>query len=413
MVIVIVKFFLGLVTPLSLDFIDWLTIANGSLGAIPTVSLYAPWVLIMKAIVEMWLILPVTHPRLEDVIGVWYFRPSLSIILLIAMEKAPLLLFDTGVALTIRSVVNRYHGPAWGNRAMVLWLANPYVTLTTEMFGTWDIVSTFFLLISCVLFSRGQYLKSGLALSVGIAAKVYPILALPVFLLFLSRKNLRPKLTSFASGVTLPYVPMLIVLFQAEKTPLSSSLLAHYVFLNLRLLLGYTLILGGVPINLLVIAFSLFVFGYLFLWKPDASSIFEGVFCLFLIVFAFSHWEPQYLLHMLPFLTIFYMSSGRRKLPFIAYMAGAMVYVLLDWAFYFTSWGHTLFFIPNYNSLMEHYSQLYLFIPGWPIWADVTTNTVLIGPARSIFIAASLCYVVWVFLRRFDVNILRKRYTLR
>lgn len=406
-VAIIVKFFLGLVTPLSADFVFWLTVANGSLSQITATGFYAPWALFMKAITEVWLVLPILHPRLQDAIGFWYFRPSPSIILLIAMQKAPLLVVDAATALTIRTVVNQYRGAPFGNQAMILWLANPYVTLTTEMWGMWDIVSAFFLLLACVMFSRRQYFRSGLCLGIGIAAKLYPILALPVFLLFLSRKHLRPNLPSFSLGVIVLYIPAIIAVFLTGKAPASTSFLRSFST-NFTHLLGYSLNLesSGVELSLTFVAFSLFAFAYLFMWKRDASRIFEGVLCLYLIVFAFSYWQPQFLLHLIPFLTIFYVLSGRRKLPFLAYMSTAMLYVLVAWAFYFTSWGHTLFFIPNYNLFMEHYSQLYLSIPGWPI-GGATTNTILTGPARSIFVGVSLWYFIWIFARNTHRNVLR------
>jgi hypothetical protein len=405
-VAIVVKFFLGLVTPFSDDFMTFLTLANGSLSQVAAAGFYAPWLLLMKAITEIWLVLPIAHPPLQEMIGFWYFRPSLSITLLIAMEKAPLLFFDAATALAIRTVVNQLRGPAYANHAMVLWLTNPYVTLAGEMWGHWDIVSAFFLLLACIFFSRRQYFRSGFCLGIGILSKLYPILALPVFLLFLSRKQLRMKLPSFSLGVMVFCIPVFIPILLAGKALGSRSLLDQFS-LNVTYLLGYNFELYGTRISLLVIAFALFVFGYLFFWESDPSRIFEGVLCLYLVVFAFSFWKAEYLVELLPFLTIFFISSGGRKLLFIGYMASAMLFVLLDWAFYLTSWGHSLFFIPNYNSFMEHYSQLYLFIRGWPIGSVGTTNTILTGPARSIFVGVSLWYIIWIFARNTDRNILR------
>ncbi len=409
MVAIVVKFFLGLVTPLSVDFMDWLTAANGSLSSIASLGLHAPWILFMKTITSIWLTLPIDHPRLQDAIGFWYFRPSPSIMLLIAMQKAPLLAFDAGTALTMRTVLNHYRGPASGNHAMVLWLANPYVTLTTEMWGMWDIVSAFFLLLACLMFSRREYFKSGLSLGAAIAVKLYPILILPVFLIFLWKKQVRANLPRFSLGVIILYLPALV--FFAQRSAVSKRLLfdvSYYV----NTLVGYSLDFGlpvyGMRISFLVIAFSLFVFSCVFLWKCETSAIFEGVLCLYLIIFALTYWTPTYLLNLLPLLTIFYLLSGSRKLPFLTYLSAASVYVLIAWAFYLTSYGHTLFFIPNYNSSMQHYAQFLQFIPGWPTgFFNVTVDTILTGPARSVFVGVSLWYFIWIFARNTDWNVLR------
>ena len=161
-------------------------------------------------------------------------------------------------------------------------------------------------------------------------------------------------------------------------------------------------------ISLLVIAFSLFVFSCFFLWKCDPSAIFEGVLCLYLIIFALEYWTPTYLLNIIPLLTIFYLLSGSRKFPFLTYLSATSVYVLIAWAFYLTSWGHSLFFIPNYNPLMEHYSQLLLSIAGWPTGvSNVTIDTILTGPVRSVFVGVSLWYFIWIFARNTNWNVLR------
>jgi len=406
---IIVKFFLGLVTPLSDDFMDWLAQANGSLNSIASLGLHAPWVLVMKAISSFWLLLPISHPPLQDALGHWYFLPSLSVILLIAMQKTPYLVFDAATALTIRTIVSQYRGTSLGNQAMILWLANPYVTLTAEMWGQWDIGSAFFLVLACLFFSRKQYFRSGISLGAGIAVKLYPILVLPVFLIFLSKKQVRANLPRFSLGVAILYLPALV--FFAQKSAISSHLLQDVSF-YVNTLVGYGLDFGlkvyGMRISFLVIAFSLFVFSCFFMWKCDTSAIFEGVLCLYLIIFALSYWTPTYLLNLIPLLTIFYLLSGSRKFPFLTYLAAASVYVLIAWAFYLTSWGHSLLFIPNYNSFMEHSSQFLLFVPGWPTgFLNVTMDTILTGPARSVFVGVSLWYFVWIFARNIDRNVLR------
>jgi len=324
---IIVKFFLGLVTPLSDDFITWLTIANGSLNSIASLGLHAPWILVMKSISSLWLLLPIGHPLLQDALGQWYFLPSPSTLLLIAMEKAPLLAFDAATALTMRIIVSHYRGPSLGNQAMILWLANPYVTLTAEMWGQWDIGSAFFLVLACLLFSRKQYFRSGISLGAAIAVKLHPILVLPVFLIFLSKRQVRADLARFILGAIILYIPAFV--FFAQRSTASGSLLRDVSFFVSRDLLGYSFDVGfsvyGMRISLLVIAFSLFVFSSFFLWKCEPSAIFEGVLCLYLIIFALEYWTPTYLLNIIPLLTIFYLLSGSRKFPFLTYLSATSV----------------------------------------------------------------------------------------
>ena len=151
----------------------------------------------------------------------------------------------------------------------------------------------------------------------------------------------------------------------------------------------------------------LFTFGYFLLWRPRRASILEAVVCLYMLVFAFTCWETQFLVNLIPLLTVFYFTSGNKKWPFLAYMSSALAFVLLDFGFYWTSWGHAFFFIPNYNQVLQHYSDLLLFIRQWPIGGE-DVNTFITTPIRSIFVAISLYYSPWIFLRNIDKQILRR-----
>jgi hypothetical protein len=125
-----------------------------------------------------------------------------------------------------------------------------------------------------------------------------------------------------------------------------------------------------------------------------------------MLVFALTYWETQFLLNLIPLLTVFYFTAGRKKLPFVTYMSSALAFVLLNFAFYWTSWGHSFFFIPNYNQVLQHYSDFLLFIRQWPFGGG-DVNTLITTPIRSIFVAVSLFYFLWIFLRNSDKRILR------
>lgn len=361
----------------------------------------------MKAITTLWAALPIERTDLGNSIGFWYITPNAGTMTLLMMQKAPLLIFDAATALMIGKFVARYRSARVAQQAVLLWLVNPYVTLTTEMWGTWDIVSAFFLLVAVLMFAKGKFLESGAFLGLGIAAKMYPLLALPMFLMFLTREKIKSSLR-FITGIVATYfiagaVPM--ILGQGYRFSVETQGAVSYFGGNVW---GYTLnytAVYGVGISILAVASALFAFGFFLFWKPRRSSILEAVICLYLLVFAFTYWETQFLLNLLPLLTIFYFVSGRKKLPFIAYMSSALAFVFLDFGFYWTSWGHGFFFIPNYNQTLQHYSDLLLFIRQWLIGGG-DVSTLITTPIRSIFVAVSLYYFPWIFLRNSDKQVL-------
>jgi len=172
---------------------------------------------------------------------------------------------------------------------------------------------------------------------------------------------------------------------------------------------GYTInanSVSNVGISVLVVAGVLFAFGFFLMWKPRRTSILGAVTCLYLLIFAFTYWEPQFLLNLLPLLTIFCFTSGARKLPFLIFVSSALAFVLLDFGYYLASWGHSFFFVPNYNEVLQHYSDLFIFIRNWPIGrSDV--SALITSPVRSVFVATALYYFIWIALRNSKQNLRR------
>jgi len=405
----IAKIFLSAMTPLSSDFLANVSFTEFSWRNVLASGFYAPWYGVMKSITSLWALLPMEHPSLNSSIGFWYVTPNVSIMTLLMMQKAPLLIFDAATALVIGRIVATHRSPHLAQQAVLLWLINPYVTLTTEMFGTWDIVSAFFLLVAVWMFAKGRFLESGVSLGLGIAAKMYPLLALPIFLMFLTREKVKSTLR-FAVGTLGTYsivgaLPM--ILGAGHRGSVETLAELAYVGGNVW---GYTLnstAVYTVGISVLVVASILFTLGFFVLWEPRRTSILEAVLCLYLLVFAFSYWETQFLLNLLPLLTIYYFVAERRNPPFFAYVSSALAFVLLDFGYYYASWGHSFFFIPNYNQVFQHYSNLLLFIRQWPIGGG-DVSTLLTSPVRSIFVAVSLYYSAWIFLRNTDKQLLRR-----
>jgi len=404
-----IKIFLAALTPLSFDFLWDVLFTQRSWWVVLSSGFYAPWYGIIKSITSLWALIPIKHPSLQSSVGFWYVTPNVSIMALLMMQKAPLLIFDAATALVIGRIVATHRSPHLAQQAVLLWLINPYVTLTTEMFGTWDIVSAFFLLVAVGMFAKSRFLESGTSLGLGIAAKMYPLLALPIFLIFLTREKIKSTLR-FAVGTIGSYsiagaVPM--ILGAGHRSSIETLRLVSYFGGNVW---GYTINTAPsytVGISVLAVAGVLFVFGFFILWEPRRTSILEAVLCLYLLVFAFTYWETQFLLNLLPLLTIYYFIAGERKLPFFAYISSALAFVLLDFGYYYASWGHSFFFIPNYNQAFQHYSDLLLFIRQWPIGGG-DASTLITSPIRSIFVAASLYYFTWIFIRNSDKKILRR-----
>lgn len=102
--------------------------------------------------------------------------------------KMPLILASIGVSFILYRLIAKFTGSTNKARAAaLLWLLNPYVIWINSIWGMFDVFPALCTLLSAEHFFNKQYDKSALFLGIGIGFKMYPILLIPLFLLFLWR----------------------------------------------------------------------------------------------------------------------------------------------------------------------------------------------------------------------------------
>jgi Gpi18-like mannosyltransferase len=102
--------------------------------------------------------------------------------------KMPLILASIGVGYILYRLLTRFTGSSnKASAAALLWFLNPYVIWINSVWGMFDVFPTLCTLLSVERFFDRQYDRSALFLGMGIGFKMYPILLIPLFLLFLWR----------------------------------------------------------------------------------------------------------------------------------------------------------------------------------------------------------------------------------
>lgn len=346
------KFLLALITPMSHDFYYTVRLAAGDIPAIIGTGFYAPIYLTMKGLLELWFLLPVDHPNPS---GDWFYSLTPGSVTLTGIFKAPLLLFDILTAWMLYRTAHGVFGSSdAGKRCVLLWLLNPLTTLTIEMFGAWDAVASFFVLLSVYYFVLDRYVKSSLALSIGAVAKFFPLFLFPVPLALLGRHGRR---------VQASYLAPVIAIFGSLVAALVAVGSAAYVggiekYLRLR---GVARFLGAaVPlyaVGFLSLQIALAVF--LVLWLARRSEqdgkqqIVYGNIAYLSIFFALTFWNPQYLLWILPLLALYHGSTTRDDLVYWLTTILAIIWSLIAFGFYFSTWGSSFLFIPADNAMLK------------------------------------------------------------
>lgn len=204
--------------------------------------------------------------------------------------KLPYLLFDVSIGLLL---LRLFKSERDSKVAFLFWIFNPINLYATYMMGQFDIIPTFFLVLSIYFASKSKLNMAALALGGGIAFKIFPVfLVIPLIIL---GKTFFDKIKLLGLTVV-PYL-LSILPFIGSSNFRSEALFASQ---NDKSLYASLPVSGGESIMLFPASLILF---YLLIWrKIDESSLWKLYLIPLLLFFIFTHYHPQWLIWLIPFL---------------------------------------------------------------------------------------------------------------
>jgi len=118
---------------------------------------------------------------------------------LVALIKLPVILADLAVGVVVyRFILNRTKNLTSARRGLSLWLFNPLVIYVSSIYGMFDSLPALFMLLSVCSFVEARYDLSAVCLAIGVAFKTYPIITVPLFLMFLVNMGKRSQAVRYA-----------------------------------------------------------------------------------------------------------------------------------------------------------------------------------------------------------------------
>ena len=206
--------------------------------------------------------------------------------------KLPYLIFDLSLGLILYKLVD----PKKAVLTFGLWMFNPVSLYATYMMGQFVIIPTFFTVLSIFLVAKNKLQLAALALGFGIAFKLYPIfLLIPLIIL---GKTFWDK---FKLGILaiLPYL-LSIIPYLPQVSFRTTALFANQ---SSKSLYASIPVSGGEAI-LLFPAF-LILFYLVFAMKGVEKLSFWRMYLIpLLLFFIFTHYHPQWLIWVTPFLIL-------------------------------------------------------------------------------------------------------------
>jgi hypothetical protein len=128
---------------------------------------------------------------------------------ILVLQKIPVIFSDILLGVMLGRIVFDATGSSKAKKiAMAGYLLNPYTFMGSVLYFQFDPVPALFTVMALYFFKKSEIELSAISLGMGIAFKMYPIILLPVFLVFLKEKRLKFLLLSLLpiAFCTLPFL---------------------------------------------------------------------------------------------------------------------------------------------------------------------------------------------------------------
>jgi hypothetical protein len=335
------------------------------------------WLFTISGIYLLWETIFKPHTLVTDAI-------SISDKSLIFLLKIPLILADVFIMFIIFAILRKRIGEDKALVASTLWFLNPFVIFIDSIWGQFDVLATLCTVLSLYYFSEKRFWRSAIWLGIGAAWKTYPLLLIPFLGLVHLKDGKARDLSYFVffsllplSIVSIPYLAMSPKRYLLHLLTMSTKSSPEEVFW----IFGPSL-WRSVPLTLTGILLTLLYAYHQGVFK-DLISVNSFILTPFLIFFALSTWNPQFLVWIIPFLAIDY--SSRIKLQEIRVKQVMFLFIIASAFFisFYESWPPYLFFYP-----------LNLGLSYLPIsWKSILGMSTISLVSQAIFTASSLYWL--------------------
>lgn len=306
----------------------------------------------------------------------------------IFLLKLPYLFFDVLTGLLILHIFRA--DPHNGMRAFIFWILNPVVIFAVYIFGRYEVIPIFFILL-CIYFLKenSMYLAS-LSLGIAIVSRYYALLFLPLLIILYCRTWMeRAKvLTIIAIPVILYNVITILTAGRLVSADFAESRFVDY-------LLGMNFNIGW-PEQKIFIFVTVYICILLFIYykKKNEDLIVDFIaysLIILLLIYATSLFHPQYFAWFIPFLALYY---GYTQDKIILELHCLQVICFIFYTFYFEQALATWMFASiNPELLIALPSPVQLLENLYP-------GLTIVNMIRSVLSAVSLFMIAKIILNQ-------------
>ncbi|MBA7632975.1 hypothetical protein ES703_40531 [subsurface metagenome] len=294
--------------------------------------------------------------------------------------KVPYLLFDLACALLLLRI---FKDQKKGLRAFKFWMINPVAIFTLYIFGRFEVIPVFFILLSLYYVKKGKNILAALVLGISIATKFYSLIFLLPFVFIAGDKIGERLKLLFLSLIPLlvMQIPNMLSRVQSEVGALAGSSFIDYL-LAMRFKFPYI----HDTVFIFIVGYTLVLLYMYYNSKFSFASLWKYMFVILLLLFATSFFHPHYFMWLSPFIAIQIAEDKK--------FIGLYVIQVLCVAIYSFQWDRALaghLFAPIFELYFVNAMSPFTFI------SQFYPAEKFIGIFRSIFSAISLWMIYQVF----------------
>lgn len=221
----------------------------------------------------------------------------------IFLLKIPYLLFDVAICIVFLNLFRTE--VRVGTRIFIFWVLNPIVIFSVYIFGRYEVIPIFFIVLCLYFIKEQNTLFSGFSFGIAIISRYYALMVLPFFfLIFFDNWKDRIKYAIYSSIPILAF-NVITKIYSGSSSTLSFTQ-SH--FINYIIGMNFVIEENGQTIYVFILAYvCLLLYVY---FKDDIKNpliefaSFSTI--TFLLFYSTSYFHPHYFVWFIPFLAIFY-----------------------------------------------------------------------------------------------------------
>ena len=316
-----------------------------------------PWSFLESFMIQTWE--AATHAN--KVPANWWALSPLSmpsdVRLLLLLLRLPVIAFDLATLAVLHYTVSLSWPVERARLVGLLWFLNPFAYLAGGVVAVPDVVVAFSTLVAFLLILRGHAVLSSLALGLGVALKLYPILLVPAFLVFTVSEPRYARLARI-SMIMLPLLGLGGYLSWVMPHGFDAAALLNYDPISQSI----TGLLSEIPGSLVslesIVLMALYYVMFTFA-KGKSIALNDLILPIFLVTYTFNDPYPQYFVWAMPFLALdvaIAFGDRRRRIEFVTLLCFLLgVWFLVSGGF-LTPSGYSFLLFPLEGEHLPGYS---------------------------------------------------------